>query len=96
MIYHLKVPGFDGHRFEWHPETRRLFVVRVGVRPEQAEWLCEKVESVGAAQQLCIVYCLGIREGSPPAFRERVAAPAPTLRPPARVVIPASVAPQGP
>lgn len=74
MIKHIRSAKFPQLRFEYHPETKRVYFIRVGVAPEVGEVVAENVDSEGAAQVAVLVWLRGYREGSTPTIGARSAA----------------------
>lgn len=61
-IRHITSPTHPEIRFEWHPATRKLYVIRVGAIPEQGE-LIATTGVVSTAEALCDLYLKGYAEG---------------------------------
>lgn len=66
-VCHIKQPAFPQYRFEWHPHSRKVYLVRVGSTPEIGEILAEHAETQGAAFNFVQTFLRGFREGQMPA-----------------------------
>lgn len=67
-ILHIKQPQFPQFRFEWHPQTERVYVIRIGALPEVGEVLAHHIDTHGAATNAVLIWLRGFREGSTPAI----------------------------
>lgn len=64
-IYVIAVPDLnDRFRFEWHPVTKRVYLIRLTVLPLTGDPVALDVEDHGAAISAVLVWCRGYREGS--------------------------------
>src|SRR5262245_33528772 len=59
---HIVAKSAPGWRFEYHPQTRKVYAVRLGVRPEIADLLAERISSHDDARQIVQVFLRGIAE----------------------------------
>lgn len=80
QVLHIKQPQFPQFRFEWHPGKSRVYVIRIGSKPEVGEILAHDIADHGAATNVVLIWLRGFREGSIPkicgltlADRQRVA-----------------------
>lgn len=72
-ILHLKNVAIPEWRFEWHPQSRRLYLIRQGVlvdnprveggKVERGELIAYNVETYGHAYNALLVYLRGVQEG---------------------------------
>ena len=72
-ILHLKNVAIPEWRFEWHPQERRLYLIRQGVlvdnarveggKVERGELIAYNVETYGQAYNALLVYLRGVAEG---------------------------------
>lgn len=65
-IYHIKQPAFPQYRFEWHPQSRKVYLIRTGRTPLVGEILAEHAETHGAAYNFVQTFLRGFREGQMP------------------------------
>jgi len=65
-VLHLKQPDFPQYRFEWHPQTRKVYLIRVGTQPLIGEILAEHAETHGHAYNFVQTFLRGYREGVSP------------------------------
>lgn len=68
-VYHIKQPNFPQYHFEWHPQTRKVYLIRVGTVPLIGEVLAEHAETHGHAQNFVQTFLRGYREGQMPASK---------------------------
>lgn len=61
MIYHMRQPLVPDVRFEWHPDARRVYAIRVGVTPEVGEPIAFDIADRGAATNAVLIWCRGYR-----------------------------------
>ncbi len=66
MVYHIKQPLFPQWRFEWHPGTRKVYLIRLGVVPLVGEIIAEHAETHGSAINFVQSFLRGYREGLTP------------------------------
>ncbi len=62
-IMQIKAATFPGLRFEWHPGSKRVYVIRLGTMPEFAEPFAFEIENSGAAHNAVLVWLRGYRAG---------------------------------
>lgn len=77
-ILHLKNVAIPEWRFEWHPQSRRLYLIRQGVlvdnarveggKSERGELIAYNVETYGQAYSALLVYLRGVTEGRTPSL----------------------------
>lgn len=60
-ITHIKAPTFPGLRFEWHPQRKRIYLIRAGVTPEIGELIATDIETEGAAHNAVLIWLRGYR-----------------------------------
>jgi hypothetical protein len=65
-VYHIKQPNFPELRFEWHPQAKRVFTIRIGGTPEVADVVALDIDNEGAAQNAVLIWLRGYREGKTP------------------------------
>ena len=66
MVLHIKQPNFPQYRFEWHPQSRKVYLIRLGTTPLIGEILAEHAETHGAAYNFVQTFLRGFREGQAP------------------------------
>ena len=62
QILHIKTPTFPQFRFEWHPGTRRVYLIRVGATPVIGEAMAFEITTHGAAQNAVLIWLRGYRQ----------------------------------
>lgn len=69
-IFHLKSASLPEYRFEWHPETKRVFVIAIGriIRhdgetKEKASPIAFDIEGPTTAKAAVQAWCFGFKEG---------------------------------
>jgi hypothetical protein len=63
-VLHLKQPNFPHLRFEWHPQTKRCYVIRLDTPPNEpviAEPFAWQVVNSGQAHNAVLVYLRGYK-----------------------------------
>jgi len=65
-VYHIKQPNFPQYRFEWHPQSRKVYLIRIGRKPLIGEVIVEHAETHGAAFNFVQTFLRGLREGQSP------------------------------
>ena len=65
-IYHIKQPNFPEYRFEWHPQARKVYLIRLGREPLIGEVIAEHAETHGHAFNFVQTFLRGLREGQNP------------------------------
>ena len=63
QIYTMRSPKHPQFRFEWHPVTMRVYVVRLGVLPEIGELVSPNVYDNEHARTITLAYCNGYDAG---------------------------------
>jgi len=63
---HIKQPNFPQYRFEWHPQTRKVYLARMNVKPVVGEIIAEHVETHGHAFGAVQTWLRGYHEGRAP------------------------------
>lgn len=67
QVFHIKYGRADGgYRFEWHPRTRKVYLVRLSTVPEIGEVMAFNVETHGDAINAVMIWCRGFNEGRRP------------------------------
>lgn len=61
QILHIAAPTFPQFRFEYHPQKRRVYLARVGAKPEIGEVLAHEIDNDGAAQNAVLIWLRGYR-----------------------------------
>lgn len=61
-IYHIQTPTFPQFRFEWHPGTRRVYLIRLGAVPLVGEPMAFEVKTHGDAQNAVLIWLRGYRQ----------------------------------
>lgn len=65
-VLHIKQPNYPQFRFEWHPGTRKVYLIRVGSKPLIGEKLAEHAETHAEAYAYVQTFLRGFREGQAP------------------------------
>ena len=65
-IYGIRAPLLPQYRFEWHPKTRRVYLIRTGTTPEIGEIIAFHIETHGDALNAVLIWSRGFREGQTP------------------------------
>lgn len=60
-ITHLKAPNFPQFRFEYHPNVKKIYLIRVGTNPEIGEMFAHEIETEGAAWNSVLIFLRGYR-----------------------------------
>jgi hypothetical protein len=66
MVLHIKQPNYPQYRFEYHPQSRKVYLIRLGTTPLIGEILAEHAETHGAAYNFVQTFLRGFREGQSP------------------------------
>lgn len=61
MVRIIKSPSFPQLRFEWHPGKQKVYVVRIGQRPEIGEVFAHEINNEGSAQSAVLIWLRGYR-----------------------------------
>lgn len=61
QIYRFESAAFPQFRFEYHPLTRKVYLVRVGVTPEIGELLAADVADAGLGARFAQTWLAGYR-----------------------------------
>jgi hypothetical protein len=61
-IYHITNAALKQFHFEWHPESKRVYVVRLGGEKQVGDPIAHDVENHGQAVNYVLVWCRGYRE----------------------------------
>lgn len=67
---HIKQPNFPQYRFEWHPQSRKVYLIRLGRTPLIGEVIAEHAETHGHAFNFVQTFLRGFREGQMPTIRK--------------------------
>ena len=65
-IYHLDIPSLPQYHFEWHPQKRIVYLIRVGQEPAIGEAICHHAETHGDAFNFLQAWGRGFKEGRTP------------------------------
>ncbi len=65
-FYCIKQPAFPQWRFEWHPQKRKVYLVRLGRKPLIGEVIAEHAETHADAYNFVQTFLRGVREGMAP------------------------------
>lgn len=65
-VYVIKQPAFPQWRFEWHPQSRKVYLVRLGRKPLVGEVIAEHAETHAAGYGAVQTWLRGYREGRTP------------------------------
>jgi hypothetical protein len=60
---HIKNPRLPQFRFEWHRDSKRVYLVRLGGFPEIGEPIAYEVADQGQATNAVLIWCRGYHEG---------------------------------
>lgn len=66
LVYHIKQPNYPQYRFEFHPQSRKVYLIRLGTTPLIGEILAEHAETHGDAYNFVQTFLRGFREGQTP------------------------------
>lgn len=69
-IWHIKAPRTPQYRFEWHPQKRIVYLVRIGSVPEVAEAMAFNIETHGDAHNAVLIWLRGFHEGATPTIQK--------------------------
>ena len=61
VIFHIKTPSWPQFRFEYHATKRKIFLIRVGVKPEIGEVFAHNIDTEGAAYNAVMIWLRGYR-----------------------------------
>jgi hypothetical protein len=61
MIFHIKTPTAPQFRYEYHPTKSKVYLVRVGVKPEIGEAIAHNIMDEGAAHNAVLIWLRGYR-----------------------------------
>lgn len=64
QVYHLR--SASGFSFEWHPRTRKVYLVRTDHKPVVAEVMAFDIETHGDAVNAINIWLRGYHEGQLP------------------------------
>ena len=70
MCMHIKQPQFPQYRFEWHPQSRKVYLIRLGRTPLVGEVIAEHAETHGHAFNFVQTFLRGLREGQTPTINK--------------------------
>jgi hypothetical protein len=59
-IRHIAAPAFPQFRFEWHPSTKRVFIIRQSA-PTIGEPIAFEIADHGAAHNAALIWLRGYR-----------------------------------
>lgn len=62
-IYHITAPMAAEFRFEWHPQKRIVYLIRIGAVPEVGQAIAHCIETHGDALNAVLIWMRGFREG---------------------------------
>lgn len=71
MICQIRQPAWPQFRFEWHPQSRKVYVIRLGMTPEIGEPFAHEIRDQGAAVNAVLIWLRGYK-----AAKAELAAPA--------------------
>ena len=66
-VLHLKQPSFPHLRFEWHPQTQRVYVIRLDTPPNEpviAEPFAWQVGNSGQAHNAVLIWLRGYKHAT--------------------------------
>ena len=66
QIKHIKAPRFPQFRFEWHPVSKKVYVVHITGEQEHAAVVAEAIDTHAGAQMAILIWLRGYRVGSIP------------------------------
>lgn len=70
MCLQIKQPNFPQYRFEWHPQSRKVYLIRLGRTPLVGEVIAEHCETHGDAFNYVQTFLRGYREGQAPTINK--------------------------
>ncbi len=62
--YVINLSNFPQFRFEWHPETKNLYLIRLNTMTPIGECIAKKVPTSVAAQEAVMIFMRGYRVGN--------------------------------
>jgi hypothetical protein len=62
-ILHIQAVTFPQYRFEWHPNSGVVYVIRVGSPPEIAEPIMDRIVDQTTAEKVVQIWCQGYQSG---------------------------------
>jgi len=62
MVAHIKQPSYPQFRFEWHPGTKTVYIIRIGRVPLIGDPIAMNVEDQGAAHNAVLIFLRGYKE----------------------------------
>lgn len=65
-VWNLSNPRLPQYRFEWHPQTRRVYLARLNARPVVGEVIAFNIETHGDAINAVNIWTRGFNEGRAP------------------------------
>lgn len=65
-VWNLSSPAFPQYRFEWHPQSRKVYLARLTSSPVVGEVLAFNIETHGDAINAVNIWTRGYREGQTP------------------------------
>lgn len=70
----IKNPALaDSYRFEWHPRTKRVYVIRLHSTPLMGEPIAMGIGDMGAATNAVLIWSRGYREAKAAQALQKVA-----------------------
>lgn len=60
-ITHMRQPSVPQFRFEYHPFKKKVYLIRVGAKPEIGEVFAHDVETEAAAHNAVLIWLRGYR-----------------------------------
>lgn len=64
MVSHLQSPALTEYSFEWHPETQKVYAIRLGVNPTIGELIFHPVGDQTTFSRVVEIWIKGYREGN--------------------------------
>lgn len=68
-ILNIRAPSVPKFRFEWHSQKRRVYLIRVGGKPEIGEVIAFDIETHGDAINAVNIFLRGYNEGRVPGVK---------------------------
>ena len=61
-VFHIKQPNWPLYRFEWHPASKRVYLIRLWEEPLEGYWIADSVTDMGAAINTVLIFLRGYQE----------------------------------
>jgi hypothetical protein len=62
QVLHLRGVEHPNFRFEWHPAKRKVYMIRLGVKPVIGQCIADEIGFEGSAYNAVLIFLRGYRE----------------------------------